>query len=175
MHRRAAAALLLVLLPVLVAGCASATVSPASSFRPVDTVPGPTISPVGLTPAPSGAADAAATVKAYIDALIRGDMPGAWAMLGAEAQSQIGSFADYSSERTAYFASVNGQYQLLDPANGPDLAKWLTAGAPASADMSRAFAIEVDYPALAGNNAGYEVYLAAPEIASGTWRIWPLR
>jgi hypothetical protein len=42
------------------------------------------------------------------------------------------------------------------------------------ADLSRAYLIEVDYPALSGNNAGYEQFVIAPD-ASGTWWIWPVR
>ena len=42
------------------------------------------------------------------------------------------------------------------------------------ADLTQAYLIEVDYPALSGNNAGYEQFVVAPDT-SGTLRIWPVR
>ena len=44
----------------------------------------------------------------------------------------------------------------------------------AGADRAKAWLIQVDYPALAGNNAGYEQFVVAPD-SGGTWRIWPVR
>ena len=45
---------------------------------------------------------------------------------------------------------------------------------PTTPNYDRAFLVEVDFPTLANNNAGWEELLVAP-TADGSWFIWRLR
>ena len=94
-------------------------------------------------------------------------------MLAPASPTRDLGFDAYAAERDAYFTSVAGRYTMGAPNH--DVPDWTTyAPLIDGADLARAYLIEVDYPALSGNNAGYEQFVVAPD-ASGTWRIWPVR
>jgi large repetitive protein len=146
----------------------------------------------GETPMPGDAAKASALVDAYEHALVAGKWRQAFDMLSAADQAgwlggdrmeippamraEWGSLAPYVYERSAYFHSVAGRYTLSIPTHdAATLAFWTSGmGIAAGADLGRGFIIRADYPALAGNNAGWEMFLAAPDT-NGDWRIWNVR
>jgi hypothetical protein len=152
---------------------------------PIVTVPSPTPSrpadspqPTPSSPAPSASAivgdDAVATdlVDRYEAALVAGKWQTAFGLLAPTSLTHQAGLAEFSSERAAFFDSVKGRYTVVDPVPATD---WATYGPlVGGADRTRAWLIEVDYPALAGNNAGYEQFVVAPD-SGGTWRIWPVR
>ena len=158
-------------LVVLVLGACSPVVTPAP-------MPSASLAAVGSpsaskpTAAPSGppgtatAADiaaATAAVDAYTRLLVKGDWSAAYAMLAPASRDVYGSLANFTYERAAYFKSVAGQYTVTVPAPGDTgpITDWLpdTYGTPV--DLAHTVLVEVDYPALAGNNAGYGLYLVA--------------
>ena len=121
---------------------------------------------------PGESVQAVELVRQYEDALVAAKWQVAFDMLGTTSPTHESGFASFKDERAAYFDSVKGRYAIGDPARVTD---W-TDYAPIvdGADRTRAWFIEVDYPALAGNNAGYEQFVVAPDT-TGTWRIWPVR
>jgi hypothetical protein len=122
---------------------------------------------------PSDAARATALLDSYEAALVAGQWQTAFDKLAPASPTRDTGIAAYASERAAYYTSVAGRYKIGAPTQQvPD---WTTyAPLIDGADLSRAFLIEVDYPAMSGNNAGYEQFVVAPD-ASGTWWIWPVR
>ena len=155
----------------------SADQSPSPSALPTPTT-SPSPSPLVLvSPTPGIAAEqAAARLTAYEQALAAHDYQAAWAMLAPSWRGTAAtSYADYASERAAYEGSTRGEFTLGTPSNKQaDIEIWLAPTVTAGVDVSRAWVIEVDYPRLAGNNAGYEIYILQPD-AGGTWLIWPVR
>ncbi len=162
----------------------SGTASPAPSSSPSATEsPTATASPLVIGPAqPGDAVTAASLVSRYIEALIHGQWRAAWDLLSPEQQTHWGSYNAYETDRSAFFKSVNGRYTAATPTHdAATIERWVVPDnypaapiSPATPDYDRAFLVEVDYPALAGNNAGWEELLAAPS-ASGTWYIWQVR
>ena len=166
MHRPGIAAgivaLLLVACSPVVTPAPSLSTSPPASPSPAT----PTAAPSG----PSGTATAAdiaaatAAVDAYTRLLVKGDWSAAYAMLAPASRDVYGSLATFTYERAAYFKSVAGKYTVTVPATGDTgpITDWLpdTYGTPL--DLAHTVLVEVDYPALAGNNAGYGLYLVAP-------------
>ena len=117
-------------------------------------------------------AEATDVVNRYEAFLVAGRWRDAFDLLGRSSPTYEAGLAEFSSERAAYFQSVDGKYTVAEPTTVTD---WASYGETvAGADTARAVLIEVDYPALAGNNAGYEQFVVAPD-AEGTWRIWPVR
>jgi hypothetical protein len=114
-----------------------------------------------------------ALIDSYEAALVAGKWQTAFDMLAPGSPTRGTALADYASERAAYYTSVAGRYTIGAPTrNVPD---WTTyAPLIDGADVSRAYLVEVDYPALSGNNAGYEQFVVGPD-ASGKWWIWPVR
>jgi hypothetical protein len=156
----------------------TATPSPAPTASPTATPTatssGPSASP---SPSPSGsppsdAGQARNLVRAYETALIAGDWRTAFDLLGPASPKHEAGFAAFASERAAFYVSVAGRYTIGSTTVVRDPAPYepVTKGA----DLSRAFLIEVDYPALTGNNAGYDQFVVAPD-ATGAWKIWPAR
>jgi hypothetical protein len=159
---------------IVALGACSPTVTPSPSVFAT----GPEASPVGSarTTGPTGpaatatAADvsaATAAVDAYTRLLVQGDWAAAYAALARASRDHWGSLANFTYERAAYFKSVAGRYTVVVPAlaeRGP-ITAWLpeTDGTPI--DLGHTVLVEVDYPALAGNNAGYGLYLVAPGAA----------
>jgi hypothetical protein len=136
---------------------ASASASPSAAASPtaLPSVP-------AQTPSPADVSAARAAIDQYTAALVRGDYATAWAMLGPEAQTAV-SLADYTAERSAFFTSVAGRYTVVtSPSGVAPITDWLAATNGASIDLAHAVLVEVDYPALAGNNAGYDLYIVNP-------------
>lgn len=161
-------------------------VIPSSSPSP-STAPSPTPGPCSQDPAcsskvpvssepslqPPDPKRATALVDQYEAALVSGQWQSAFDLLAPKSPTRNGGYAAYAEERAPYYQSVAGRYVVGAPSQqGID---WTTyAPLIDGADRSRAYLIEVDYPALSGNNAGYEQFVVAPD-ASGTWWIWPVR
>jgi hypothetical protein len=145
------------------------------SATPAPTAPSPSVStkPEPSAPAvPSDSDRAVELVHQYEDALVSAKWQVAFDLLGTTSLTHDAGFATFKDERAAYFDSVKGRYTVGDPARVTDWTDY--APLVQGADRTRAWLIEVDYPALAGNNAGYEQFVVAPD-AGGTWRIWPVR
>ncbi len=139
------------------------------SEGPFPRSPTPTPTPVialasaGQTPSPADAAAARNAVDQYTAALVRGDYATAYAMLAPESQPQWPSLSDFIYERSAFFKSVAGRYTIqVWPTDIMPLTSWLDDRNRSLIDQQHAVLVEVDYPALAGNNAGWEVCLVSP-------------
>ncbi len=155
----------------------TATASPAATASPVLTA-GPSEVPAKTPAVPEGSSQpsegkqAAILLDSYEKALVAGKWQTAFDMLAPASPTHGTGLSAYAAERAPYYESVAGQYTIGAPTQPTD---WTTyAPLIEGADLSRAYLIEVDYPALGGNNAGYEQFVVAPD-ASGTWRIWPVR
>jgi hypothetical protein len=147
--------------------------------------------PTGAPSAPSGSAAAtppssqagsdgdlaAATsvMTAYLTHVSKGEYDRAWSLLAPATQLAQGSFTGFAADRAAYMKSAGGIYRL-GPATHDRrlLAQWVNAGDPASPPLARAFLAQVDYPRLANNPAGFEIFVAAPGPA-GDWLVWIVR
>ncbi|HEY3165076.1 MAG TPA: hypothetical protein VGJ71_11990 [Candidatus Limnocylindrales bacterium] len=150
--------------------------SPAPSQRPSQPADSPEPTPASPAPSPSASLSdqevANDVVDRYETALVAGEWRTAFDLLAATSLTHEAGFDEFASERAAFFDSVNGRYVIGHPTVATD---WATYGPlVAGADRTRAWFIEVDYPALSKNNAGYEQFVLAPD-SSGTWRIWPVR
>lgn len=142
-----------------------ASPSAAASAIPTPSPSAPTSAAPTSSPSSSASAASAAVaiVDTYTNDLVKGDYAGAWALLAPDGPSRDLSFADWSSERALFFKSVAGRYTILvSPSDVGPLATWLASPWSASIDLARALVVEVAYPALAGNNAGYSVYIVNP-------------
>ena len=148
----------------------------APSPTPTDSQASGQPSPATPEPSPTAALGERETATALVDeyeaALVAGRYATAFDLLAPASLTCKAGFAAFQSERTAFFRSVAGQYTVLAPVAVTDWADY--APLVEGADQSRALLIEVDYPALAGNNAGFEQFVVAPD-SGGTWRIWPVR
>jgi hypothetical protein len=111
-------------------------------------------------------------VDRYESALVAGRWSAAFDLLAPTSLTREAGLKSFAAERAAFFDSVEGRYAIGDPARVRDWTEYepLVTGAV----RSHAWLIEVDYPALSNNNAGYEQFVAAPD-SSGAWRIWPVR
>jgi hypothetical protein len=153
-------------------------------FRGVtNTVPVPTSTPAPSpsqapstpepTAQPSPAERVTALINDYEAALVAGEWQTAFDMLEPSSPTRSMGLDAFAAERAPYYESVAGRYTLGTATR--DVPDWTTfAPLIQGADVSRAYLIEVDYPALAGNNAGFEQFVVGPD-ASGTWWIWPVR
>jgi hypothetical protein len=172
------------------AGVATQSRSPTATTQPTESptttaVPSPTSPaealPIG-SPQPGDAAAAAEIAARYEDALVSGDWRVAWNLLAPEQQTHWGSYDTFVSQRSQYFARVNGRYTAMTPSHDADAIRgWVVPENypaapiyPATPTYDRAFLIRVDYPAIAQLNSGWEVLLASTD-PSGTWRIWQVR
>jgi len=150
--------------------------SPSRSSLPTEPSTSPEPTPGSTPPSPSAVAIdseiATDLVHRYEAALVAGNWQTAFNLLAPTSLTREAGLTSFSDERHAFFESVNGRYVIGSPAPATD---WATYGPLVSgADRSRAWFLEVDYPALANNNAGYEQFVVAPD-AGGTWGIWPVR
>jgi hypothetical protein len=156
--------------PVTASGAPTPTASPgASASATAASAASPTAAGAASptlpaeTPSPTDVSAAKAEIDAYTAALVRSDYPTAWAMLAPEAQAAGGSLAAYADERGAFFKSVAGQFKVgTPPAGTAPITSWLSSTNGASIDLRHAVLLEVDYPALANNNAGYDLYIVNP-------------
>lgn len=152
-----------------------AVTTPPSALPSATGPPGPT-GPTGSTGTPTAADRSAArsAIDRYTAALVQGDYATSWALLGPEDQAHDGTIAAWSAERRAYFQSVAGRYTIVvSPSGVAPITDWLAGTYGAPIDLAHAVLIEVDYPALAGNNAGYELFIVNP-TADGP-RIYSVR
>jgi len=102
--------------------------------------------------------------------------------LAPEQQVHRVSYKLFAQERSEFFKSVKGRYRITAPShNADEIRKWFVPDNfpaapiyPATPDYDRAFLVQVDFPAMAGNNAGFEVLLAAPDT-SQHWFLWEVR
>ena len=186
---------LLLLVSVTAGACVgqAAALAPVAAPTPVATAratptsqaPEPVVAPSPRpTPTPTRTPAPAVTdsvrvrrlIHRYQDALIAGEWTTAWGMLAPAHRAVIGSLADYRYERRAFYRSVDGRYAVGTPTHSAStLGKWLPPS-PSSlgANLKRGYIVRVTYPALAGNNAGWEVFLVAPTL-TGQWAIWEVR
>jgi hypothetical protein len=141
---------------------ASVPPSPSSSIAP-------STSPTGDVPT------AVALLTQYREDINSGDYAAAWALLAPTAQQQgFGTLAAFTSEQTAYHQSTGNSYTLIpNPPDSLPVDQWLPVAQEPNLDRTHAVTIEVDYPALAGNNAGYEIYVVGP--IGTNWFIFPVR
>jgi hypothetical protein len=102
----------------------------------------------------------------------------AWAMLGPEWQAAWPSFSAYATDRAGWIKSAGPKYTAV--ANPPkilSLADWLSSmtwpKATPTIDMAHAVLVEVDWTKLAGNNAGWEVWVVNP--IPGGWQLFEVR
>jgi hypothetical protein len=146
-----------------------ATTLPARSASPSISEPAP---PSGEPSSRSDAERATDLVAAYQASLVARRWQAAFDLLAPTSPTREAGYAAYATERAPYYESVAGRYELGAPTRLSDGAAYgpLIAGA----ELARAYLVEVDYPALSGNNAGYEQFVVAPD-AGGSWRIWPVR
>jgi hypothetical protein len=142
---------------------------PVATPKPSPAVVAPSAKPL------SDAAKALAVTQRYENALIAGRWQVAWDILSSAQQSMRGTLANFVYERAAYFDRID-RYTLSRPThNAAVLKTWTTSrDLVRGANLARAYVIQVDYPQLANNNAGWEVLLVAPD-SSGAWRIWYVR
>jgi hypothetical protein len=153
--------------PVLTTTSPSPSPSQTTSPEPTTASPQPTSSPV-----PSDHEVASDLVDRYEAALVAARWQDAFDLLAPTSLTYEMGFEAFASERAPYFVSVGDRYVLGTPTRVTD---WTTYGpAVAGADRARGYLVEVDYPALSNNNAGYEQFVVAPD-SGGTWRIWPVR
>jgi hypothetical protein len=165
----------LILSLVMVAGCTVAT-SPGSppaspSAEPVATSTAPSSfegsqGPLE-TPSAADISGAIAVVDGYTQQLVLGNWAAAFAALAPSSQAHWGSLAAFTSERSAFFKSVAGRYHVLVPSPDAEgsISNWLALTYGDPIDLSHAVLVEVDYPALAGNNAGFNLYIVARTLA----------
>ncbi|HET7473961.1 MAG TPA: hypothetical protein VFJ71_12605 [Candidatus Limnocylindrales bacterium] len=152
-----------------------ATASPSATPAPSTPTPSPSTTPKPEPSAPAALTDAERAtelVHKYEDGLVSGRWQAAFDLLAPTSLTHQAGFASFREERAAFFDSVNGRYTIGEPSRVTDWTDY--APLVEGADRSRAWLIQVDYPALAGNNAGFEQFVVAPD-AGGTWRIWPVR
>lgn len=172
------------LLSLVIWGCA-ATPSPAPSVVPEATVSATRLDPRTVaagTPLPGDAATAAELAARFENAVAAQDWAAAWALLPPELKAAQGAFDDFAADRSAFWNATGGVYRASDPRHDPaEIRRWVVpdnypaAGVfPATPNYDRAFLVRVDFPRLAGNNAGWEELLVAP-LADGRWFIWVLR
>lgn len=148
----------------------SATTSPTPGQSEASTRPSP-MTPKA-SPSLSDRDTATAIVDQYEAALVAGHWATAFDLLAPASPTCKAGYDAFASERAAFFRSVAGRYTVGAPSRVTDWAAYVPL--VEGAQRSRAWLIEVDYPALAGNNAGFEQFVVAPD-ATGTWRIWPVR
>lgn len=146
-----------------------ASPTPASTPGPTTSVP-----PVATTPPATDLELAVDAVTRYERALAARDFASAWALRAAPSRAGL-TLASFSAERSQFLASSKGQFSVQPgDATPSSISQWLASGVTDGVDPARAAVVEVDFPALSGNNAGYEVFLVSP-VASGEWLLWQVR
>lgn len=153
----------------------SPTPDALASPTPAST-PGPTTSapPVASTPPATDLALAVDAVTRYETALAARDFTAAWALRAAPSRAGL-TLASFSAERSQFLDSSKGRFRVQPADATPSsVSQWLAAGVTDGVDPARAAVVEVDFPALSGNNAGYEVFLVSPD-ATGEWLLWQVR
>ena len=146
-------------------GASTATPPPMVNSSPTQHVESPPLS--------TDASVALDTIRRYLSALHRDDFRTAWAMLAAPSQALFSSIAQFGDDRRAFQQSWDDRFVLGDPTHEKVvLETWIPRDF--TGDRGRTFVIRVDYPALATNNAGWEIYAVAPD-ETGRWFVWIAR
>ena len=146
-------------------GSGDTTGTPVWHATAVAPSPSATVTPTppAQTPSPADVAAAKQAVTNYTAVLVRGDYAAAYAMLGREAQTHFGSLASFTYDERAFFQSVAGRYAVTaQPSDAGPITNWLATTYGASIDLAHAVLVEVTYPGLAGNNAGYTLFIVNP-------------
>jgi hypothetical protein len=99
-------------------------------------------------------------------------------MLGPEWQSAWPSLSAYTTDRATWMKSAGPKYTTIaNPPKIMSLADWLSGmtwpKATPTIDMAHAVLVEVDWTKLAGNNAGWEVWVVNP--IPGGWQLFEVR
>jgi hypothetical protein len=154
--------------PTPTAATATATDAPAPGST-ATAVATPTSTPERVT---TGVPGAVAYVRAYEDALIAGQFPVAWAMLAPAAQLPLVSLSAYTTQRTAYLLTAGKAYTVeANPPSTMSLSDYLQGASYAAAiDMTNAVLVRVDWTALSGNDAGWEMWIVNP--TAGGWELY---
>jgi hypothetical protein len=178
---------------VLTAGCGSSTATlvptPAPTAPPTAAVTGtpaptptlaptavPTLTPVPTpTPYPTGVPGALAFMKAYIDFQVTGDFPSAWAMLGSGQQVLFGSEPAFAQGQATFVPTMEKGYTLTpNPSGYMSLAEWIAGQAYAgSIDKTGAVLALVEWTALKGTQAGWEMWVVNPTAIG--WELYQVR
>jgi hypothetical protein len=153
---------------LLVSAC---TANPSPSPAVASPVPTPT------APSPIASPDVGAAVELvdrYLKALYAGDYETAWAMLGHGSQEGYGSLAAFRLNMGGYLQGAGSQYRLIpSPKDVAPLETWLPAAREPRLDPAQVVLVEVDYLALSGNNAGWQLYLVGP--LDNRLQLWDVR
>jgi len=135
----------------------------ASTVQLSSASPSPSTTAAAETPTPADVAAAKQAVTTYTADLVRGDYAAAYAMLGPEAQAHFGSLSSFTYDQRAFFQSVAGRFTVTpQPSDVGLITDWLPTTYGASIDLAHAVLVEVTYPAMAGNNAGYSLFIVNP-------------
>jgi len=98
-------------------------------------------------------------------------------MLGPRDQATRGTFTACTSERSACMKSAGSTYTAVaDPTDVRSLTDWIAAMPTAEQkpiDAAHAALVEVTWTKLAGNNAGWEVWVMNP--VPGGWALCEAR
>lgn len=134
---------------------------PSSSAPTASTAPEPT--PTAGTPTAADLAAARSAVDTYTADLVHGDYAAAWAMLGAEDPLRQQTLAQYSSTEKENFKDLKGEYTItVSPPGVAPITAWTSGLSAAPIDLAHAVLVEVDYTVLAGNNAGWDLFIVNP-------------
>jgi hypothetical protein len=194
---------LLLAILVLLAACGSSAATPAPTAAPTaaptivaTAAATPTTAPTGTpTPAPTPTATAVPTappapgatacsagntcalafMQAYIGYQLKSNFPAAWAMLSTYQQSVFGSEASFAATQKAFLPTMKkGAALTANPKGYMSLADWI-AGQPYAGliDKTKAVLVLVEWVALSGNNAGWEMWVVNP--VGGSWELYQVR
>jgi hypothetical protein len=136
-------------------------------------IPTPTDTPTA-SPFPTGVPGALAFLKAYEDLLIAGNYSKAYLMIGPGGGAW-GTYANFEAERKIYMKSAGSKYTAVaNPSGTLTLADWIS-GTPFAGkiDKTNAVLVKVEWTALKGNNAGWEMWVVNP--IPGGWELYEVR
>ncbi|MGH2464073.1 MAG: hypothetical protein ACRDGI_01285 [Candidatus Limnocylindrales bacterium] len=123
----------------------------------------PESTPVAGTPTAADLAAARTAINTYIADLVHGDYAAAWAMLGPEDPLRTMTLAEYSSVEKENFKDLKGEYTItVSPPGIAPMSAWTSGLGAAPIDPVHAVLVEVDYTVLAGNNAGWDLFIVNP-------------
>jgi hypothetical protein len=161
---------------MVVTGC-GAVVTQQPTPTAVDTAsgssPGPTLrsaSPAALT-----AAAARDVMEQYMAALALGDFQVAWSLLAPGSRKWWSKEATFASERRAFMQSgANGRYVIGSLTHDrTELLKWVDPAVPDAPPLDSAYLAEVDFPALVGTTASFDMLVVArgPDNQPNVWTV----
>ncbi len=84
-------------------------------------------------------------------------------MLGTEDPLRQQTLSQYSAIERENFKDLKGEYTIqVSPPGVAPITDWTSGISAAPIDPVHAVLVEVDYAVLAGNNAGWELYIVNP-------------